>query len=126
MKRREKKDSTPIEKRRKKSDKPLPAWMHDKPDDPAKVITYNEKSWWWCSKENGGQCMGDKGHGQYRRHKPSDCRQNSFQAAAQEKHHGKPGKETNKKTNPQLQLEEALAKVATIGNEDSTTESEEE
>ena len=113
-----KNDSAPLEKRRKKNDKPLPAWMHDKPDDPAKVITYNEKSWWWCSKENGGQCTGDKGHGQYRRHKPNDCRQNSFQANAKDKQPSKPDKgNENNPNDPQMQLEQTLAKVAIQGDE---------
>ena len=98
--------------------------MHDKPDDPAKVITYNEKLWWWCSKENGGQCTGNKGQGQYRRHKPNDCCQNSFKAAAKDKNPSKAEKGTEKKqTDPQLQLEDTLAKVA-IQEEDSETEDE--
>ena len=54
-----------------KKKKEKPAWIFQKPDEKElkKPREWNGTQWWWCSKETGGKCAG-----QYRAHKPCDCK----------------------------------------------------
>jgi hypothetical protein len=54
--------------------KEKPAWLKQnlKPSnaDLRKPKNWNGRDWWWCGPETGGKCN----PGQYRAHKPSECR----------------------------------------------------
>eukprot|EP00980_Cylindrotheca_fusiformis_P001364 scaffold341_cov67-Cylindrotheca_fusiformis.AAC.3 len=58
-------------KRQKKEKKDKPGWMFEEPsaDKLKEPRSWNGTQWYWCSKKTGGKCSG-----QYRAHKPSQCK----------------------------------------------------
>ena len=81
--------------------KEKPAWMFQKPADADlhKPREWNGTMWYWCGPETGGKCAG-----QYRAHKPGDCKG----TARNGKKGGKPKSDLNKK----VTISEAVEELA--------------
>lgn len=65
------------ESSRKKPKNEKPQWMFQKPKDDElyKPRQWKGRDWYFCGKSTGGKCKGGpNGEGQYRAHKPKDCK----------------------------------------------------
>ena len=96
-----------------------PAWMFKRPsdDDLHKPKKWNGKDWWYCGTETGGKCDGE-----YRRHKPSECKGRTFKRDG-----GSTGKhpQSNQKKGEEersLKVSEALSTI--IQEDGNATESD--
>jgi hypothetical protein len=91
------------DKDKKKAEKPN--WMSEKPKEEnlRKSKSWNNKDWYWCSEETGGQC-----DGHWRVHKPSKCegRAHKFSGG---KHQNDDAK--NKSSSKKLKLAHAISAI---------------
>jgi hypothetical protein len=83
-----------------------PSWFYKEPkaDEMSKPKMWNDKPWYYCSKQTGGKC-----DGQYRRHKPADCEGRAHKFEPKEK-----GAKPEKEINDERKLKLAKAYQATL------------
>ena len=97
-----------------------PSWMFKRPSDDElhKPRKWNGKDWWYCGNETGGKCDGE-----YRRHKPQDCRGNAFKKSKSEKKPSEGAKQRIEEGR-NLKVSEALSTIIDDGNGTESDESE--
>ena len=97
-----------------------PAWMFKLPsdDDLHKPKKWNGKDWWYCGAETGGKC-----NGEYRRHKPSECKGRSFKRDGGTT--GKHSQSQQKKGEDERSLKVSEALSTIIKDDGNATESDE-
>ena len=95
----------------------LPDWMFKEPpaDKLKEPREYNGKPWYYCSKKTGGRCE----PGQYRRHKPSDCKGQAKKTKGHASNKDKPNKKKTKEEKKRIKVAQAL-----LGIEDKASGSE--
>jgi len=96
---------------------PLPEWMMKKPSPLlfTTPVPYKGKNWWWCGPETGGKCTG-----QYRCHKPSECKGQAFtQNKGKKSDTNTDEYEKRREKNRKLKLSKAMAAVALSDDDDS-------
>ena len=102
-----------------KNNQDKPSWMFKLPsdDDLHKPRKWNGKDWWYCGTETGGKCDGE-----YRRHKPTECKGRAFKKDSGKKHHDYKRDQASKDDRRNLKVSEALSTL--IDDNDQDTESE--
>ena len=101
-----------------KNNQDKPSWMFKKPseEDIHKPRKWNGKDWWYCGRESGGKCDGE-----YRRHKPAECRGKAFKREGGKKNNDSKKNQVTEERN--LKVSEALSTLVDVNDHD--TESEE-
>ena len=97
----EKKEGHTAKRPRRQETPEKPGWMKERPadEDLKKPRQWNGSDWWYCHPETGGKC-----DGQYRRHKPSQCKGRAFRRNTSNK---KPRNENKHKMNHRNDNDEA-------------------
>ena len=102
----------------KEQDKP--AWMFKAPPESElhKPREWNGKEWWFCGKETGGKC-----NGEYRRHKPSECKGKAFMMTRKKvTENQKETENPSRHTTRNLKVSEALSTVIEADGNDTESD----
>jgi len=94
----------PDKDKQKKAEKPN--WMSERPKEEnlRKAKSWNNKDWYWCSEETGGQC-----DGHWRVHKPSKCEGRAHKFQGGNKHQSDETK--NQTSSKKLKLAHAISAI---------------
>ena len=106
-----------------KGNQDKPSWMFKRPsdDDLHKPRKWNGKDWWFCSNETGGRC-----NGEYRRHKPSECRGKAFKKESGERNQEYKKDQVSKDESRNLKVSEALSTLIDGNDHDSESDQSDE
>lgn len=79
---------------------------------------WNGKEWWFCGKETGGKC-----NGEYRRHKPSECKGKAFMMTRKKvTENQKETENPSRHTTRNLKVSEALSTVIEADGNDTESD----